>query len=197
MNKEIKAIAIIPAKGDSVRLKRKNLRIIDNKTLVEHSIDYALKSKLVNRIIVTTEDTEISELVESKYGNKVIILKRPEYLLKDAEVADVYEWVIKQQSIYLDQFNYVVGVQPDHPDRTLDLDEMLIYARDNKYMDLFTVDAYGVRNGSIRIIELSYVNKGMFSRRVGSMLDICTNIHSEEDLLKAECNIQFRNTLDM
>ena len=49
----INVLAIIPAKTDSTRLKKKNLRIIDGKTLVEHSIDYALSSELVKDIIVT------------------------------------------------------------------------------------------------------------------------------------------------
>ena len=48
----IKALAIIPAKGDSKRLVGKNKRIIAGKTLLEHSIDYAKKSKLVTSIIV-------------------------------------------------------------------------------------------------------------------------------------------------
>ena len=72
---------------------------------------------------------------------------------------------------------------------------ILIYdfARDkvlNKYDDLFTVDSEGTRIGSIRITKAKYVKDGTMSRRVGSMLDDCTNIHSEEDLKQAERNIQ-------
>ena len=61
---------------------------------------------------------------------------------------------------------------------------------DNKYDDLFTVDPNGTRNGSIRITKAQYVKDGSMSRRVGSMLDDCTNIHSEEDLKQAEVNIK-------
>ena len=43
---DIYAVAIIPAKTDSTRLKKKNLRVVAGKTLVEHAIDYALTSKL-------------------------------------------------------------------------------------------------------------------------------------------------------
>ena len=70
------------------------------------------------------------------------------------------------------------------------LDDMLDYFVDNTYDDLFTVDSKGTRNGSIRITKSQYVKDGTMSRRVGSMLDDCTNIHSEEDLKQAERNIQ-------
>ena len=54
----IKAFVIIPAKGDSKRLVGKNKRIIADKTLIEHSIEYAKKSKLAATILVSTEDKE-------------------------------------------------------------------------------------------------------------------------------------------
>jgi hypothetical protein len=54
---------------------------------------------------------------------------------------------------------------------------------------LFTVDKDGTRNGSIRITKAEHVKSGKMSRRVGSMRDECTNIHSEQDLINAEKNI--------
>ena len=59
----------------------------------------------------------------------------------------------------------------------------------NKYDDLFTVDNNGTRNGSVRIMKKEFVESGKISRRVGSFVDDCTNIHSEEDLKLAEINI--------
>ena len=54
---------------------------------------------------------------------------------------------------------------------------------------MVTVDRNGTRNGSIRILRAKDVRHGNISRRVGSYLDDCTNIHSEEDLQNAEENI--------
>ena len=117
-------------------------------------------------------------------------------MLRDAEVADVYvdifqkqfkkngEWRIPQM------VTHVVGLQPDHPDRTNSLDDMIEYFIDNKYDDLVTVDNSGTRNGSVRIVKADYVKRGTMSRRVGSILDDCTNIHNEDDLKQAERNIQ-------
>ena len=183
----IKAFVIIPAKGDSKRLVGKNKRIIANKTLLEHSIEYAKKSNLASSIIVSTEDEETKKIAES---SDIRVVGREKDFMGEREVADVYIKIFQEYGD--DSFTHVVGVQPDHPDRTIPLDEMLEYAVENKYDDLFTVDPDGTRNGSIRITKAEHVKLGYMSRRVGSMTDDCTNIHSEQDLLNAEKNINER-----
>ena len=67
----IKPFIIIPAKGDSKRLVGKNKRTIAGKTLLEHSIEYAQKSKLATTIIVSTED-EVTKTIAESYGVKVV-----------------------------------------------------------------------------------------------------------------------------
>ena len=183
----IKAFVIIPAKGDSKRLIGKNKRIIAGKTLLEHSIEYAKKSTLASSIIVSTEDKETKKIAESY---EIDVVGRDKDFMGEREVADVYIKIFQEYGD--DSFTHVVGVQPDHPDRTIPLDKMLTYAVENKYDDLFTVDPNGTRNGSIRITKAKHVKSGHMSRRVGSMTDNCTNIHSEQDLLNAEKNINER-----
>ena len=178
------ALVIIPAKSDSTRLPGKNKRVIAGKTLLEHAISYAKRSDLTTRIIVTTEDDETRKIAES---HNVEVVGRDKDYMGEREVADVYIKVFND--LNLEGFSHVVGIQPDHPDRTIPLDDMLRYAVKNKYDDLFTVNEDGSRNGSIRITKSTHVKSGFMSRRVGSMKDICTNIHSVEDLQKAEKNI--------
>ena len=67
-----RGLAIIPAKTDSTRLKKKNLRVIAGKTLVEHALDYAKNSQLIKYIVVTTESDEVRELA-IKHNPKLII----------------------------------------------------------------------------------------------------------------------------
>jgi len=184
---EIKALVIIPAKADSTRLPGKNKRIIAGKTLLEHAISYAKKSKLVTKIIVSTEDEETKNIAES-LGAEVV--GREKDYMGEREVVDVYIKIFNDLND--STYTHVVGIQPDHPDRTIPLDKMLDYSVKNKYDDLFTVNPDGSRNGSIRIAKSSHVISGFMSRRVGSMLDVCTNIHSEQDLLNAEENISNR-----
>lgn len=189
----ISALAIIPAKTDSTRLKKKNLRIIAGKTLVEHAIEYALNSKLIQYIIVTTESDEVKDLVK-KYENVKLYVRDKDFM-GEREVADVYVNVLQNDlqnygdKEILSKISHVVGVQPDHPDRNTSADVLLEYAVINKYDDLVTVDSFGTRNGAVRVTKKEFVESGMMSRRVGSYLDDCTNIHSEEDLNSAEMNI--------
>ena len=184
---DIRGLAIIPAKTDSTRLKKKNLRVIAGKTLVEHAIDYAKKGNLIKYIVVTTESDEVREIVK-KYKD-VILFDRDESYMGEREVADVYVNVVQHlPAIIVNNVTHVVGVQPDHPDRQTKVDDLLKYSVKNKYDDLVTVNSDGTRNGAVRITKFDFVQSGMMSRRVGSFLDECTNIHSEEDLEKAEMN---------
>ena len=185
---DIKGVAIIPAKTDSTRLKKKNLRVIAGKTLVEHAIDYAENGWLIKQIVVTTESDEVRELTK-KYDN-IILCDRDESYMGEREVADVYVNVVQEISpSILKDVTHIIGIQPDHPDRQTRVDDLLEYAVKNKYDDLVTVNSDGTRNGAVRITKFDFVQSGMMSRRVGSFLDDCTNIHSEEDLEKAEMNI--------
>ena len=185
---DIRGLAIIPAKTDSTRLKKKNLRVIAGKTLVEHAIDYAENGWLIKQIVVTTESDEVRELTK-KYDN-IILCDRDDSYMGEREVADVYVNVVQEISpSILKDVTHIIGIQPDHPDRQTRVDDLLEYAVKNKYDDLVTVNSDGTRNGAVRITKFDFVQSGMMSRRVGSFLDDCTNIHSEEDLEKAEMNI--------
>ena len=189
---DIRALAIIPAKTDSKRLKKKNLRVIADKTLIEHALDYATQSELIKHIVVTTESDEVREITK-KYKN-VFIFNRDESYMGEREVADVYVNVVREfkkdyKNLHL-EITHIVGIQPDHPDRQTNADELLEYAVVNKYDDLVTVNSNGTRNGAVRVTKKEFVESGMMSRRIGSYLDDCTNIHSEEDLKQAEKNIE-------
>lgn len=185
---KIYAIAIIPAKGTSTRLPGKNLKNINNKTLVEYAIDYAKTSRYIHEIYISTDDNEIKAIAEK---NNVIWINRPNDLLGEAEVADIYVDLLEK--IDNNEVTHVVGLQPDHPDRQNILDEMLHYFIENKYMDLVTVDKNGTRNGSVRIIKAEYVKSGVMSRRVGAMLDDCTNVEHEWQLESAKKRIEQGN----
>ncbi len=63
-------IAIIPAKGSSARIPRKNIRSFHGKPIISYSIEAAKRSELFSRIIVSTDDNEIAE-VSLGYGAKV------------------------------------------------------------------------------------------------------------------------------
>ena len=73
-------VAIIPARGGSKRIPRKNIRPFEGKPIIAYSIEAALATGLFERVIVSTDDREIASVAES-FGAEVPFL-RP------AEIAD-------------------------------------------------------------------------------------------------------------
>ena len=82
----LKPICIIPARGGSKGVKRKNIRILGKKPLIAHTIKTALESNLFQDVIVSTEDTEIAKIVE-KYNGKIPFM-RPKKLAKDTTTTE-------------------------------------------------------------------------------------------------------------
>jgi pseudaminic acid cytidylyltransferase len=76
-----KCIAIIPARGGSKRIPRKNIKLFHGKPLIAYSIEAALKSELFDKVIVTTDDEEIASIAK-KYGADVPFI-RPKELSDD------------------------------------------------------------------------------------------------------------------
>ncbi len=76
-----KSIAIIPARGGSKRIPRKNIKDFFGKPLIAYSIEAALESKLFDKIIVSTDDAEIAEIAK-RYGADIPFM-RPKELSDD------------------------------------------------------------------------------------------------------------------
>ena len=68
------AIAIIPARGGSKRIPRKNIRPFFGKPIISYSIQAALKAAVFDRVIVSTDDPEIAE-VGRTYGAEIPFLR--------------------------------------------------------------------------------------------------------------------------
>lgn len=76
-----KYLGVIPARGGSKRVPRKNIRNVNGMPLLYWSIKYAKESKKIGKLIVSTEDREIKRLAES---HNVEVLDRPKELAKDS-----------------------------------------------------------------------------------------------------------------
>lgn len=190
----MKVLVIIPAKTDSTRLPRKNLQLINGKTLIEYSIEYAKNSKYRPTIVVSSESELVKDIAIS---SNVYFRYRDESLLKDAEVTDVYLDVCNNIDHIYDYvcsnmdpiFDYVVGLQPDHPDREHSFDYCLEYMISNNYDDLITIEPNFKRSGSVRIFKYRHLVDGHISKRIGCIKDDATDIHYEEDLERARNRI--------
>ena len=173
----MKLLTLIPAKLDSKRLTKKNIRELKGKPLFLHSIDYAQDTKHKNKIIVSSESKEVEDLVP----DEIFFHRRSEDLCGDVEVVDVYLDIIKDINT---KFDYVICLQPDNPNRSNTLDECLDYLIENNYDDLITVNNEYKRSCSVRIFKYEYLKAGLVSKRMGCIRDDATDIHYREDLLK-------------
>ncbi|MEA1988824.1 MAG: acylneuraminate cytidylyltransferase family protein [Pseudomonadota bacterium] len=106
-------LAVIPARGGSKRLPRKNVLDFAGKPLIAWTIEAAKHSKYIDHFAVSTDDQEISD-VSKKYGAEV--LTRPAQLATDtASTVDVVLHAIAAQS---QSYDYVILLQPTSPLRT-------------------------------------------------------------------------------
>ena len=71
-------LAVIPARGGSKGVPRKNIRLLADQPLISHTINAALQSRNVHRVIVSTDDLEIAEVARS-FGAEVPFLRPEEF----------------------------------------------------------------------------------------------------------------------
>ena len=109
MNKNKTFLAIIPARGGSKRLPRKNVLDLCGKPLIAWSIEAGLKSKYIDKLIVTSDDEDILS-ISKKYGASII--KRPEELSSDT--ATTFD-ALKHTIDNLEKYDYIVLLQPTSP----------------------------------------------------------------------------------
>jgi N-acylneuraminate cytidylyltransferase len=171
----MKNLVIIPSKLDSKRLPKKNIKKLNGKPLLYHSIEYAQDSKHENTIIVSSESGDVRNLLPEN----VIFHNRNIDLCGDVEVVDVYFDIIDRIK---EVYDYVVCLQPDNPNRSNTFDECLEYMIVNKYDDLITVNNEYKRSGSVRIFKYDYLKARLVSKRMGCIRDDATDIHYKEDL---------------
>lgn len=88
MESDSKICAIIPARGGSRGIPRKNIVQVNGKPLIAYSIEHALNSERIDRVIVSTDDPEISEVAKG-FGAEVPF-ERPAELAQD----HVLDWPV-------------------------------------------------------------------------------------------------------
>ena len=135
MYKEKTFLAIIPARGGSKRLPRKNVLELGGKPLIVWSIEAAKESKYIDSVVVSSDDDEILSIA-TKHGAQS--LKRPAELAGDeATTADTLVHVIKNMK---EAYDYVVLLQPTSPLRdTQDIDEAIKYLFEKEAKSIISV----------------------------------------------------------
>ncbi|MQG17077.1 MAG: acylneuraminate cytidylyltransferase family protein [SAR202 cluster bacterium] len=110
-------LGIIPARGGSKSIPNKNIIDLHGKPLIAHTINVGKNTPSINRLIVSTDSTEIAD-VSSKYGAEIPFI-RPSYLAED-DTPDLpvfihcLEWLIENDNYMPD---LIVQLRPTNPFR--------------------------------------------------------------------------------
>ena len=102
-------LAIIPARGGSKRLPRKNVLNLAGKPLIAWSIESGLRSKYIDKVIVSSDDDEIID-ISKKYNAQTI--KRPDELASDT--ATTFD-ALKHTIDNIEKYDYIVLLQATSP----------------------------------------------------------------------------------
>ena len=107
-------IAIIPARFNSKRIPNKNIKFFFGKPIIYYSINLAIKSKIFDKVIVSTDSKKIKKIAE-KYGAEVPFI-RPKHLSNDfastlAVIKHAVTWYLKKNF----KINNVCCIYPASP----------------------------------------------------------------------------------
>ncbi|MBF7071568.1 acylneuraminate cytidylyltransferase family protein [Aliarcobacter butzleri] len=103
-------LAIIPARGGSKRLPRKNVLDLCGKPLIAYTIEAGLKSDYIDKVTVSSDDEEILE-ISKKFGAETV--KRPDELASD--IATTFDAIKHTIDNNIDKYDYIVLLQPTSP----------------------------------------------------------------------------------
>ena len=180
-----KVIAIIPARGGSKRLPRKNIHPFLGLPMIAYSIEACKKSRYIDRIFVSTEDKEIAN-ISKKLGAEII--NRPDHLAGDHiwlqdvlkhAVLDILEKGVK--------FDLVARVQASSPMvEAAKIDEAIEKLRKHNLWEVSSVNQNGVEDAAIHILKKDVIFQNALSVYKGVVITDYIDIHTKNDIKKAE-----------
>lgn len=145
---KMRSVALIPARGGSKRLPDKNILPLGGKPLLSHSIEYAIKSGVIDDVFVSTDDERISRIAET-FGAKVIW--RPKLLSSDlATTASAVQHSAKKLVENGIDFDMIVLLQATNPLRPESLlNEAIDLMNEGDYDSLVTFSPLARKLGKI------------------------------------------------
>ena len=178
-------VAIIPARGGSKRLKRKNIYNVFNKPMISYAISAAKKSKYIDEVFVSSEDEEILQ-VAKEFGSNII--KRPKILSGDNIIK---QDVLKHAALWIkDNFKkptLVLSIQANSPEiKSKHLDAAIEKLAKYERQEIMSVDKDLNSNAALRAMKYDAIFQNALSTKFGVLkLDII-DVHTKEDVLKIE-----------
>lgn len=187
MNKG-RTIAIIPARGGSKRLLKKNIYPFKGKPLMAYTIEACQSSAFIDDIYVSSDDDEILEVAQS-YG--AIPLKRPAKLADDTtpKIVAIRQAVEDPQVTANGEVETIIVPQANSPQITAEqMDRGFELMKDHGLWEVMSADSNGVQNAAFRIVKKSALFNEFLSAHCGFVIANNADIHTKEDLDKLAAN---------
>lgn len=121
----MRTLALIPARGGSKGLPKKNIMPIAGKPLIAWTIEQAMESKHVDRVVVSTDNVEIKEVARN-CGADVPFMRPPELATDEAKTVDVVLHALTKLEEDGDRYDVLALLEPTFPTRDAkDIDRCL------------------------------------------------------------------------
>jgi CMP-N-acetylneuraminic acid synthetase len=201
-----KVLAIIPARAGSKGVKNKNIKSLNGKPLILYTIEEAKKSDQIDKIVVSTDSTEIADL--SKIHGVEVPFIRPKKLSTDSSLTyDVVKHCIEYYKSNGEHFDIILLLQPTTPFRTVETINKSVKILKNKSVYTSVVSVVDVEgNHPFRMKEIkdnfliNYIDQGFENMnprnelpkvyiRSGAIYAILTkNFYEEQSLVSNLCS---------
>ena len=110
----MRVLGLIPARGGSKGIPRKNIRLLCGKPLLHYTIEAGLAARQLSRVILSTEDEEIAE-VGRRGGVDVPFLRPPELAEDETPMLPVVQHTIRWMEERNEYFDAICLLQPTNP----------------------------------------------------------------------------------
>ncbi len=171
MIEDKKILAIIPARGGSKGIPRKNVKAICGKPMITYTIEAAKGCKYIDKVIVSTDDEEIADI--SMRAGAIVPFNRPEELATDdAKTIDVVLHAVEFYEQKGDHYDIIVVLQPTSPLRTAE--------------DIKRSIEYFMRKGEKSLVSVSEVSEHPVLMRQFGEKNRLVNLLDENSTIKRQ-----------
>jgi N-acylneuraminate cytidylyltransferase len=179
-----RVVAIIPARGGSKRLPRKNIREIMGKPLLAWVIDALAESAYlgIDDVYISTDDDEIAEIA-TRHGASVV--KRPPELAEDAVWTEpvIQHGVLQVEEATGKPVGIALWMNASIPEiQTTDIDSAIVKLLNDGLAEVMSVDAHDNCTSAVRVLRRTTLFQQRLSVNCGVIRLPYIDIHDETDL---------------